>query len=289
MLNIPKSVQEIPLIRVDVPWIVGVLDHIDLVLHKGPPDLTPHQVRANFYALQSKIQDLFNHSILRPYLRTCYQQAVKLEEDLGKLAVVSDTNAEIDQLQLSLIEIQCSEFKTVFLAELTAAPIFLVLPKDNYDMSLLVDNGVGLFPSDMPKKAPETIIDAMEAGKALAYNLSTACGFHVFRVTESVLKRYWDHISSNQKRPKLETIGTFANVLEEKNFGKSKVWETLKQMAKLHRNPLIHPEVILTNDEAIEIIGIARSAIGTMLKTMPEIPPTTGSEVAALNQMLHQT
>ena len=54
-----------------------------------------------------------------------------------------------------------------------------------------------------------------------------------------------------------------------------------KQMTKLHRNPLIHPEVILTVDEAIGIIGMARSVIGAMLQVLPDEPPTTGAPPSA--------
>jgi hypothetical protein len=60
-------------------------------------------------------------------------------------------------------------------------------------------------------------------------------------------------------------------------FGEKRIVEAIKQMTKLHRNPLIHPEVILTSEEAIGIIGMARSVIGAMLATLPDAPGTTGA------------
>jgi len=45
-------------------------------------------------------------------------------------------------------------------------------------------------------------------------------------------------------------------------------------MTRLHRNPLVHPEAILTVEEAIGIIGIARSVIGSILVVLPDVPPT---------------
>jgi hypothetical protein len=52
-------------------------------------------------------------------------------------------------------------------------------------------------------------------------------------------------------------------------------------MTKLHRNPLIHPEVILTVEEAIGIIGMARSVIAMMLQSLPDVPTTTGASSLA--------
>jgi hypothetical protein len=67
--------------------------------------------------------------------------------------------------------------------------------------------------------------------------------------------------------------------MEKRNFGDKKVTESIKQMARLHRNPLIHPEVILSVEEAIDTMGIARSVIGAMLRVLPDAPITTSSAV----------
>jgi len=48
--------------------------------------------------------------------------------------------------------------------------------------------------------------------------------------------------------------------------------EAIKQMTKLHRNPLIHPEVISSTEEAFGIIGTARSAIAAMLAALQMFP-----------------
>jgi hypothetical protein len=48
-------------------------------------------------------------------------------------------------------------------------------------------------------------------------------------------------------------------------------------MAKLHRNPLIHPEVALSVDEAMATLGIARSVVTAMLAELPVLPQTTSN------------
>lgn len=156
-------------------------------------------------------------------------------------------------------------------------PAYLVARKESYDVELLVDFGTALFPPALLQKAPETERDAIQVGKALAFEVATGCGFHVFRVMEAVVKRYWDEVSSGAKRPKLQTLGNYAAEMEKRNIGDEKVVESVKQMTRLHRNPIIHPDVILTVEEAIGIVGMARSVIGAMLAVLPDVPPTTGA------------
>lgn len=61
--------------------------------------------------------------------------------------------------------------------------------------------------------------------------------------------------------------------------GNSKVLSALKQMSDLHRNPLIHPDAVLIMDEALAVIGIARSATTLMLREIPS-PPLNTTTVA---------
>jgi hypothetical protein len=93
---------------------------------------------------------------------------------------------------------------------------------------------------------------------------------------EIITRRYWDAVAKSD-RPKLQTIGTYASELEKGSYGEAKIWESLKQLSRLHRNPIIHPEVILTVPEAIDILGIARSVVGQMLKVIPDEPETTSA------------
>lgn len=263
------------MIRMNLPWFLQVVDAIDALsnIKSGAPvmeSLWP------IFNAKGQLEALFDQSIYRPHLRISRDKANVLHQTLnGFGGTKEEMERELTEYEVWSVLQQRDDFKLVFMSELSTLPAFLVLPKEGYDVSLLVGSGTSLFPSSMLAKAPETYNDAMEAGKALAFELGTSCGFHVFRVTESILKRYWDEVSAGESRPKLETIGSYASELEKGKFGEAKVWESLRQMAKLHRNPLIHPEVILTVEEAIGIIGIARSVIAAMLRVLPDVPPTT--------------
>jgi hypothetical protein len=93
-------------------------------------------------------------------------------------------------------------------------------------------------------------------------------------VTESVLRRYYTETTGGQPLPKVRNIGVYIKAIR-KAGGDERVLATLEQIARHHRNPLIHPEVALITDEALAILGIARSAVTVMLAELPEPPQTT--------------
>jgi hypothetical protein len=254
--------------------VVAAIDGLSGIQQKS-------DARSNRWLLldaKNQLEALFGQSIYSPYLRASRERAVDLHRHLAQMLEAED-DKPLDEFDAWQVDHERDRFKTVFLSELSTIPSFLVVGKEGYDTNALLDEGHKLFPAALPRKAPEAMADAREVGKALAYELATACGFHTFRVTESVIKRYWDVVSGGSDRPKLETIGNYAKEMEDRNLGDKKITESLKQLARLHRNPLIHPEVILTVEEAIDTLGIARSVIGAMLRVLPEVPPTTALPV----------
>ncbi len=258
--------------RMSLPWFLAVVSAIDEI---PMPDFTRERSTPPTPS-KNQLEALFSQSIYSPYLKASRARAGEFYSAIENMIQLTSTdNPQITNFQIWNLANERDQFKTVFLAELSILPSFLVAGKESYETNFLIDEGTRLFPSSLSTKVPEAIPDAKEVGKALAFELATACGFHIFRVSEAVVKRYWDHVSTGAKRPALETLGSFASEMEKHKIGDKKVIEAIKQMTRLHRNPLIHPEVILTVEEAIETLGIARSVIGAMLRNLPDVPPTT--------------
>jgi hypothetical protein len=69
----------------------------------------------------------------------------------------------------------------------------------------------------------------------------------------------------------------YVRAMQQRKCGDPKILAAITQISELHRNPLIHPEDILTLDEAMALVGIARSAMSAMLVPLPVIPPKTTS------------
>lgn len=270
-----------PMLRMSLPWFLDVVSAIDAIpntmFQGNPPRPAPYV----FHNAKGQLEALFNQSIYAAYLRASREQAGKLYAAIDvMLKLVDDPGSTIGDFDIWEVSHERDQFKTIFLADISLLPSFLVAGKESYETNTLIDDGTKLFPSTLSKKVPEAVPDAYQVGKALAFELATACGFHIFRVTEAVLKRYWDYVSSAAPRPSLETLGSYAAEMEKRNFGDKKVIESIKQMTRLHRNPLIHPEVILSVEEAIETMGMARSVVGAMLRVLPDAPITTSSAVA---------
>jgi hypothetical protein len=266
-----------PMIRINAPWLLDIIEGIDTLDGLSAGQTLIDEI-GRFFSAQSKLEAVFDQSFYGDHLRASRAAGKDLHNVLAAFIDRDDwATTKLTEYDIVNIKGKKATFRTVFLADLSVLPIYIVSKKDTYDVNRLIEEGIKLFPPTIMTKAPEVEKDAAEAGRALAFELATACGFHTFRVTESVVRRYWDHISAGKPRPSLETLGTFVAEMEKNKFGDSKVVEAIKQMTRLHRNPLIHPEVILTVEEAIGIIGMARSVIGEMLKVLPDAPTTTGA------------
>jgi hypothetical protein len=265
------------MIRISIPWLFDIIESLDSLDNvKANEDILSNLI--SLFPVQGKLEAIFDQSIYGGYLRASRDAAFSLHSQISEIMGDHETWTErkVSEFQVISLREKKDKFKTVLLADLNVLPSYLVSMKDSFDIAILVEAGHKLFPSSLLAKAPETEKDAKEVGRALAFELATACGFHTFRVLESVVRRYWDAATSGADRPRLETLGSFATELEKLKVGDGKIIEAIKQMTKLHRNPLIHPEVILTTEEAIGIIGMARSVMAAMLQFLPDAPNTTG-------------
>lgn len=167
------------------------------------------------------------------------------------------------------IKTALAAFETVLGAEWNLADLFLVSPLPGYDTTALIESGIVLFPQELKAKVPEAEIDANDFGKCLAFRLPNSAGFHLHRLNEAVLRRYYDSVTGGKPRPKLRTIGGYLAALEKHNAGDKKVRAALDSIRELHRNPLMHPEQRLeTIDEAIALHGAIHSVIVHMLKAI---------------------
>jgi len=108
--------------------------------------------------------------------------------------------------------------------------------------------------------------DWRQAGRCLAFDVPTASGFHMFRVIESVVLKYFPIFGlSVPTKPGDKNLGYYIKILEEKGLD-IKIVGMLRHLKKFYRNPLMHPEIFLTSDEAEGLFGFAQSALSIMLE-----------------------
>lgn len=225
---------------------------------------------------QSALQVLLRQSVFAATLRSSRPLGSELYS-LVQAQTDKDWNLPIKPYEVIAVKGAYTRFKVALLAELGTFPSYFVTQKGSHDTLTLLDEPWLMFPVDLQDKVPEAMFDVAEAGKALCYELATACAFHIFRATESVLRRYYSHVTGGKAQPKVRNIAVYVAAMRHQKCGNEKILSVVKQMSDLHRNPLIHPEAALTLNEAIATLGIAHSAITAMLAELPIVPKTTAS------------
>jgi hypothetical protein len=200
---------------------------------------------------------------------------------MEKLSLVSAEPSDrvISHYEIFLLKQAFDQYKTVLLADLGILHAYFVSQKGGYDTWSLLMFGENLFPAELSTKVPEAVFDAREAGKCLAYESATAAGFHLFRVLECVLRRYHSHETEGSAPPKVRNISVYVNAMRQANRGDEKVLFLIKEISDRFRNPLVHPDVALTTDDAIAIHGLVRTAVTEMLKPLVVPASTTSTAV----------
>jgi hypothetical protein len=154
--------------------------------------------------------------------------------------------------------------------ELAVLPIYHLWPIRAYNLEVLVSQGENVF-SEIARKdfTEDEIHNFREGGKCLAFQVPTAAAFHIFRGAESVIRRYYEAVIGQLPKHKMRNWGAYIKHLR-RSGADVKVIAILEQIKDLHRNPVIHPEAQLSNDDAQSLIGIMDSAITAMVVEMKE-------------------
>lgn len=172
--------------------------------------------------------------------------------------------------ELNTLNSMLARFEAVFAAELRVSALYLVSQQKALDTAAVILDGSSAFPSDLAQKAPAALPDTRDAMKCIVFELPTAAGFHLHRANESVLQAYYHAVTSGERPPNLKTIGEYLKKLDELKVGDDRVKAALRDLNKLHRNPLIHPEQRLeTVDEAYALYCSVFAAMEPMLKAIP--------------------
>lgn len=268
------------MIRIDIQFFYGIGSSVSS-LGRMQPGAKLITAWFDLNTAKNKLESLFATGWLNPAIKTAYAHGQALLGAIRPLTDRTDFDTALTPMEVYEVKEAASKFETVVLAGFAVADSYFVTAKGGYDTTVLITQAERCFPYELVLKCPRALTDIREAGKCLAFELSTAAGFHVFRATETVLRGYWDAVSGGQPPPTRKTLGSYLTQMTKKNFGSAKVKATLTQMKDLHRNPIAHPQDTLSLDEAVSLFGICNSAIGVMLKEIPM--PTGASPLSLLN------
>jgi hypothetical protein len=126
------------------------------------------------------------------------------------------------------------------------------------------------------KLAPSAQSDYALAGRALAFDLNTACGFHALRSVEAVARRYHMTVKERSTVVENQPLSAVINELRDHmNSGKgnrqtdvslSLNVELLSRIDRIFRCPIMHPEMTLDSKKAKDVFDLSASVISSMVE-----------------------
>jgi hypothetical protein len=167
-------------------------------------------------------------------------------------------------------------FQTVLSAELPRANIYNITQKRAYDMTVLINNGEKVLSEaalySLGDSLEDVLNDIQESAKCLAFGISTAVGFHVYRAIECIIvKDYFSVLGVDESEwERNRNMGNYIRILEEKHVD-VKVTAMLKHIKDNYRNPISHPDEFWDLNKAASAFSAAISFIEIMVQDIRDL------------------
>lgn len=228
-------------------------------------------VRDDSDSLISRIDEFFEelNTLDLPVTRTAATDLRTLRKSLEK----KYKDGLIDDELAGKVTEAINKLDTTLDAELSLRTAFVITPK-RIDVTKLTSNVSSLFAPKVFEKLPRVAqYDLSEAGLCIAFQRSTAAGFHLMRATEAVLREFYCH---HVKRNRVDLmwgpiIQGLSNKQKFKNDENYKIlFNNLSNIRQSFRNPTQHPEKIYDIEEVQDLWGLCVDVINRMAKDLPE-------------------
>jgi hypothetical protein len=154
------------------------------------------------------------------------------------------------------------EFATVLAAELQSLDTYLVSQKGTHSTPDLIERAEIMLSAPIRKRLPEqAIIDIRQAGRCLALDNPTASAFHILRAVESVMAIYFERVTGKPLPTRMRNWSIYLKSLKKHPGHSERVVTFLDHIRDSYRNPILHPEIVINEDEAEALLGASASAI----------------------------
>lgn len=193
---------------------------------------------------------------------------------------------ELEPWEWGQIRKKVESFRTVFEAECHGVDVYSVGQISIYKTQTLVSNGAKIIPEEYHSDIPaEALAEFDNAGKCLAFDLPTSCGFHALRGLELVMDAYLVAFGINTKRLRSWNmyIQAAKKLIDDENAPSKpspKVAAMLDRMRELDRNPLMHPRDTLDTLSADQLYKLCAITVGEIVRDVRKIK--SGGAVAKI-------
>jgi hypothetical protein len=171
-------------------------------------------------------------------------------------------------------------FETSLYDELQRLHTYMVDPVGAYSFDRLIGEADKVFPEGLRKTliSEQVLYDFRAAGRCLAFDLPTACGFHAFRAADTMIRVYHTHfigvVPGKEPKDWGGHINAFRKAITNNQAKKpnDRTVELLDSIRAMDRNPVIHPEVDLDADTALATFDLCKNAITLMAFDIRDCP-----------------
>jgi len=228
-----------------------------------------------------KGQVYFAALAIKPPLRALLDQVESLKtcrDDCERLlAAIEQMEREFNPQQLvepvqpadfafQSVAALAARFAPVLMADLNAQITYMVTQKAIYDTDELIEHAEHCLPESAQAVIGQAVADELcQAGRCLVLDLPTACGFHTFRALETVLHNYYVEVCkpANPSKKLSSWAAYLTELYKVEDEDVKKVYHLLYQM-KGDRNDIMHPEMVLSADQALGAFETGKAAIIAM-------------------------
>lgn len=142
---------------------------------------------------------------------------------------------------------------------------YILTKKRGYDLDILIESPEDLLSANSQRLLSSYLLDNWrEAGRCLAFEVPTAAGFHLLRVTEAVIRKYHKAITGKEFPDEAGGVGVAAYLRSIRGKASENVVAALSQLRAVHRNPTMHPGPLMDADDANSLVGLCVSVIDTI-------------------------
>ena len=165
------------------------------------------------------------------------------------------------------------EFEKAFDRDHRRLHVFMVTNKALFDTDTLLMSPEQAFPERLRGLlASQVIEDLRQAAKCLAFDVPTACAFHICRGTEFLMLQYYEKLAGKSWEWSHRDWGKYNDKLI--NLGAPKaITDRLDEIRKLDRNAYIHPDKNVTVEEAPFLFTLCINVDFQMLLEIEKLAP----------------
>lgn len=270
MLNFKEN-KEIQRINCHTFYLIGsCLAHTDALIEdflklQDPVPLS--KIKGYFGSLKGPIYWITCEFPNNPFPPIVKNAAIDVERMLDCIEQKPNSEDTVSHMDLKLLSEKTHALKTVLTYHVPTLPIFLASSKGLFHPEDLNDRAHHHLPEEVRNRlSDQCLLDIKDSGRCLAFDLGTASVFHMMRAIEDVIKAYYEHLKGRtfQDDEIYQTWGSYIEALKKANADQFIVAQ-LYEIKNACRNPVCHPEVNMTIEEALRLFGMGIFIIGEMV------------------------